>query len=135
MNFNLISRNTNPNVTDVENFFRVNKSDSFRYFDKRSFEVIKSHVYTCLYIYDSEHIGYGHIDQERNKNWLGIFISERYRGFGLGKLIMNDLTSKSDVIHLTVDFDNTVAINLYKKVGFQECKKEKNHYLMVYKKK
>jgi RimJ/RimL family protein N-acetyltransferase len=135
INLDLISKNTSPSLTNLKEFFELNKSDSFRYFDKRDFGVIENHKYTCLYSFNKDYIGYGHIDQEGDKNWLGIFISENYRGFGLGNLIMNDLISKSDVIHLTVDIDNINAINLYKKIGFQECKKENKYYLMVYKNK
>jgi ribosomal protein S18 acetylase RimI-like enzyme len=135
MNLDLIIKNTSPSFSDLKNFFEVNKSDSFRYFDKRDFSVIENHKYTCLYRFNEDYIGYGHIDQEDGKDWLGIFISENYRGLGLGKMIMDDLISKSDVIHLTVDIDNINAINLYRKMEFQECKKENKYYLMVYKNK
>ena len=96
---------------------------------------IENHKYTCLYTLNGNCIGYGHIDQEDDKDWLGIFISENYRGRGLGKIIMYDLISKSDIIYLSVDSDNDNAINLYKKMGFLECKKETKYYLMVYKNK
>lgn len=135
INLDLVGKNTPPSLSDLSKFFEVNKSDSFRYFDKRDFSVIENHKYTCLYTLNGNCIGYGHIDQEDDKDWLGIFISENYRGRGLGKIIMYDLISKSDIIYLSVDSDNDNAINLYKKMGFLECKKETKYYLMVYKNK
>ena len=117
INIDSINKKT-PSLIDIQKFFESNKSDSFRYFDKREFDVINNHIYTCLYSFDEDYFGYGHIDREGDKNWLGIFISEKYRGFGLGEIIMNDLISKSDIIYLTVDIDNISAISLYKKIGF-----------------
>jgi ribosomal protein S18 acetylase RimI-like enzyme len=137
MDTDKIKLNASPNLNDIQIFFEINKSNNFRYFDKRSFDVIENHKYTCIYSFNDDNIGYGHIDQEDDKNWLGIFVSKNYRGFGIGKLIIEDLIQKSGVddIYLTVDIDNINAINLYKKMGFQECKKENKYYLMVYKNK
>jgi RimJ/RimL family protein N-acetyltransferase len=125
-----------PDSKDIESFFSKNKSDFFRYFNKRKFNIIESHVYTSLYSYKDDIIGYGHIDSENNKNWLGIFISEKYRNKGIGNIIMEDILKESmDDIYLTVDKDNINAIYLYNKVGFTIEKEENNHYLMIYKKK
>jgi ribosomal protein S18 acetylase RimI-like enzyme len=124
-----------PEVKDIEYFFSENKSDFFRYFNKRKFDIIKSHTYTSLYLYDNNVIGYGHIDNEDNKNWLGIFISEKYRNKGIGNIIMEDLLEISiDDVYLTVDKENINAIHLYIKIGFTIEKEENNHYLMIYKK-
>jgi ribosomal protein S18 acetylase RimI-like enzyme len=120
-NIESIVKNSSPSVNEVEEFFKINKSLNFRYFDKRNYDSINNHKYTCLYIVDDVYVGYGHIDTEEDKNWLGIFVSERYRGRGLGKLIMDDLLSIENDIYLTVDVDNIGAINLYKKKGFEEC--------------
>lgn len=128
---------TPPSQSELQIFFEVNKSDNFRYFDKRSFDVVKNHKYTCIYFIDDNNVGYGHTDREDGKNWLGIFVSKIHRGYGLGKLIMVDLMKQSDGdIYLTVDIDNINAINLYKKMGFKESEKVNNkYYLMVYKNK
>jgi ribosomal protein S18 acetylase RimI-like enzyme len=124
-----------PEPKDIEYFFSENKSDFFRYFSKRKFNIIESHVYTSLYLYDDNVIGYGHIDNENNKNWLGIFISEKYRNKGIGSIIMKDLLKESmNDVYLTVDKENINAINLYNKIGFTTEKEENNHYLMIYKK-
>ena len=47
----------------------------------------------------------------------------------------NFLEGQIAKLNLTVDIDNISAISLYKKIGFQECKKENKYYLMVYKNK
>jgi ribosomal protein S18 acetylase RimI-like enzyme len=124
-----------PSSKDIESFFSENKSDFFRYFNKRKFNIIENHVYTSLYLYDGVVMGYGHIDNEDNKNWLGIFISDKYRNKGMGSIIMEDLLKESiDNIYLTVDKENINAIHLYNKIGFTIEKEENNHYLMIYKK-
>jgi ribosomal protein S18 acetylase RimI-like enzyme len=124
-----------PSIEKVRFFFENNKSKYFRYYEKRPFDIIEEHVYTSLYLYDGEIIGYGHIDRENSKNWLGIFISDKYRGKGIGKIIMMDLIENSeDDIYLTVDRENIGAINLYKKFGFIIDIEENNYHLMLYKK-
>ena len=63
-------------------------------------------------------------------------ISDENRGKGYGEMIMNDLIENSiEDIYLTVDISNKIAYNLYKKIGFNVIEENKNHYLMVYKKK
>jgi RimJ/RimL family protein N-acetyltransferase len=124
-----------PSIENVRSFFENNKSKYFRYYEKRPFDIIEEHVYTSLYLYDGEPIGYGHIDRENNKNWLGIFISDKYRNKGIGKIIMTDLVQNSkDDIYLTVDKENIGGINLYKKIGFNIEVEENNYHLMLYKK-
>lgn len=53
-----------------------------------------------------------------------IFIKKEYRGQGLGNSFFNyiekELNPKIKRIRLEVDFDNTRAIELYKRRGFQE---------------
>ena len=67
-----------------------------------------------------------------------LVISESYRGHGLSKQIMNLLISKYDVNELTVEKDNKVAIELYKKLGFtfthkydKETKGDTKHLYMI----
>lgn len=123
-----------PTVYDLKCFFENNQSKHFRYFEKRSYDVISNHLYTALYLYEDIFFGYGHIDIE-NKNWLGIFIKEDFRGKKLSKYIMDDLLKNcQEDVYLTVDLENINAFNLYKKVGFNIVEKRNNHYLMIYKK-
>ena len=100
-----------------------NSLSSFRYFNKRSFNVIKNHIITALIIEQDVPVGYGHLDKDDKTVWLGIAISEKEKGRGLGLAMMDFLTSKADKallssLSLSVDKENTVAINLYKKFDF-----------------
>ena len=65
--------------------------------------------------------------KERTKHvgTLGIVISETYTGLGLGKILMNELSEFANQngitkkISLVTREDNVVAIELYKKLGFE----------------
>jgi ribosomal protein S18 acetylase RimI-like enzyme/sugar phosphate isomerase/epimerase len=102
---------------------------AFRYFKNRSLEVLKNHVFTCLLMYNSEAVGYGHLDTEDNVVWLGIVIRKEFQGKGLAKEIMRVLINKAheksiESIHLSVDNDNERAIKLYKSFGFEVLRKK-----------
>lgn len=126
---------TKPTIENIETYFKYNNSEHFRYFNKRNFDVINNHIYNSLYYIEDEIIGYGHIEFEDGKNWLGIFITDKYRGKGIGSIILEDLLNNSSKdTHLTVDKENISAIKLYKKFGFNIESDENNYYLMVYKK-
>ncbi|WP_105616340.1 GNAT family N-acetyltransferase [Vallitalea okinawensis] len=68
--------------------------------------------------------GYGVID----KGYVGIFdiyVDESYRGKGYGKDVMNSILSEASKLgankaYLQVVVSNTVADNLYRKLGFEE---------------
>jgi len=97
--------------------------ESFRYFKNRPLSILKNHIVTCILIEGDEPIGYGHLDKEDNKIWLGIAVSANFRGKGVGTMIMNFLILKANeeklgLLHLTVDVDNIPALNLYKRFGF-----------------
>jgi GNAT superfamily N-acetyltransferase len=119
-----IQKVNDPNL--VKDFI-VNSGNSirtFRYFNNRSYNVICNHLVTyLLYIDSSFPIGYGHLEFEGDKLWLGIAISEKYKGCGFGskmmrKLIEFAIEKKVLSIFLTVDIENTNAIILYQKCGF-----------------
>ena len=124
-----------PELKDISNFFEKNKSIYFRYFEKRDYEVIYNHLYTALYSYDNTVFGYGHIDIYDNKNWLGIFIREDFRGKKLSEHIVKDLLKNcKESVYLTVDLENIKAFNLYKKIGFEIVEIKEKYHLMIYKK-
>jgi len=119
-----IQKVNDPNL--VKDFI-LNSGNSvmtFRYFNNRSYNVIYNHLVTYLLYDDSGFpIGYGHLEFEGDKHWLGIAISEKYKGLGLGtKMITKliDFASEKKIltIFLTVDVENKNAINLYQKCGF-----------------
>jgi ribosomal protein S18 acetylase RimI-like enzyme len=95
----------------------------FRYFNSRPTSVIKNHIVTAIIINNCVTVGYGHLDKENNRIWLGIAVSENEIGKGFGKLMMSFLVKKADelnlpVVSLTVDKNNVNAIKLYDRFGF-----------------
>ncbi|KZE64846.1 GNAT family acetyltransferase [Fictibacillus phosphorivorans] len=90
---------------------------------------------------DSKIIGIATINssqKERTKHvgTLGIVISEKYTGMGLGKALMNELlewakqNGITKKISLVTNESNTKAIDLYRKLGFeQEGLLKKDNYI------
>jgi ribosomal protein S18 acetylase RimI-like enzyme len=100
---------------------------TFRYFDKRPIEILDNHKLTLLGFVGDKPIGYGHLDDEGGKTWLGIALIEGYTGKGFGKKIMDYLLTYADEsnlpeIHLAVDKDNLAAVSLYNKLNFDLVK-------------
>lgn len=109
----------------------TNSIKSFRYFDKRDYSIINNHIYTALYYNDNKCVGYGHLDSENDRIWLGVVVSDDEHGKGIGNFIINNLVNNTDRdIYLTVDTNNYNAIHLYEKYGFLKIKKENNYHLM-----
>jgi ribosomal protein S18 acetylase RimI-like enzyme len=105
--------------------------ESFRYYEKREpLEAIRNHETTLLLV-DETALGYGHLDKEDGKVWLGICIAAAHQGEGLGKLIMKELIRRSGcTINLSVDKNNKSAIKLYERFDFIIVKEEPTYYLM-----
>ena len=113
---------------------------TFRYFNKRSINVIKNHIITLILIDDNLPVGYAHIDYDDNKYWFGVCILENYQGKGQGKkireYIFNDERIKNiDNIYLTVDKINYIAISLYKKYNFYIVEEKDTYFMMCLNKK
>jgi hypothetical protein len=124
----------NSSNLDLLSFFLKKIEESkktFRYFENRSFDCLSNHIITRLYFnQENECVGYGHLDLE-NIVWLGICIADEHKGKGYSNFIMNDLlTSSNQDVYLTVDAENKIAINLYKKYGFIIEKFLDDKYLM-----
>lgn len=68
-----------------------------------------------------EPIGYGFVYHSgENKGFIfNIEVMKKFRRQGFGKIILNDCVTKFGGIDLTVACDNTPAIELYKKYGFE----------------
>lgn len=97
--------------------------NSFRYFEKRGLDVIKNHLVTCVLMNNNTPVGYGHLDQDNDKVWLGIAVAEEFKGKGFGTHILKFLLTKAKenklpTVCLTVDVSNETAISLYKRLGF-----------------
>jgi len=111
--------------------------ETFRYFEKRSFNTIRNHFHTVILSNaQGESIGYGHLDQcDAGKIWLGICLRHGYTGKGLGKSIMKNLLNyadKNDIkeINLSVDISNPRGKNLYEQFGFEVYNKTETMYFM-----
>ena len=122
---NIIDIDLNKDSILIENFLNnAGKSlDSFRYFNNKNINLIKSHKLTCLLIKNNIPIGYGHLDLDNNLIWLGIAIIENEINKGYGNKIMNYLIYKARMLNikkisLSVDKNNLGAIKLYNKLGF-----------------
>ena len=133
----LIQHTDFPSLIELDEFIKsnINGIKTFRYYSKRPYTIIKNHIYTCLYYIDNICVGYGHLDFENEKTWLGIIVSDNEVGKKIGDQIMDDLilNSKND-IHLSVDINNNSAVYLYKKIGFEIMEKKINYYIMKFKK-
>ncbi|MHA8087408.1 N-acetyltransferase family protein [Aquirufa sp. Wall-65K1] len=124
---------------DLLNQFLSNAGSSlqtFRYFQKRSINTIQNHLITYVLKENEQVIGYGHLEREDNKVWLGISLIESAKGKGFGLMMMNSLIEaarKMDIplLYLSVDKINLAAINLYKKVGFTEHEDLNEHVLLM----
>ena len=97
--------------------------ESFRYFNKRPLNIIQNHKITVLGFVDSIPVAYGHLDPEDEKTWLGVLVSDNFHGKGYGSKILDyliDFGLQNDIssIYLSVDNNNSNAVELYKKKGF-----------------
>jgi RimJ/RimL family protein N-acetyltransferase len=127
----------NSKIDLLKKYFLENQiPESFRYFKNRTLESINNHILTLLVSIENQYFGYGHIDFENHKYWVGICILNEYQGKGYGNLILNkivDFTRKNtsiEELYLTVDKTNINAIKLYKKNNFQLVNEEKDYNLM-----
>lgn len=113
-----------------------NGTKNFRYFEKRPFDVLKNHIFTGLYYKDNILLGYGHLDYDSDKIWLGIIVSDENQSKGHGNNIIDSLISKTKKnIHLSVDKENIKARKLYEKKGFEIIKENENNFIMIKKNK
>lgn len=128
-------------ANEVESFMKDcdDSFNYFRYYEKRSFDVINNHIQTILLYEMNKPIGYGHLEEENGKVWLGIILRNDKKGKGYGKYIIEYLVdynkkNKGGPVFLTVDIKNSVAINLFEKSGFKIDSKFNNRsYLMKHK--
>jgi RimJ/RimL family protein N-acetyltransferase len=114
--------NTNILFSDIKKLVDSNLSlkSTFRYYDSRDESCFSNHFYHFI-LSDPNPVGYGHLDYEDGKMWLGMCVFDDYVGKGYGKSILKILIDnrKNHIINLTVDKDNFKAINLYLSNGFR----------------
>ena len=68
-----------------------------------------------------------------NAEILNLFVSEEYRGLGIGKMLMYDVfevckEENIEMLTLEVRISNTHAITMYKDLGFKVSHVRKNYY-------
>jgi perosamine synthetase len=124
-NINIIEIH-DTNIELLNQFICNPLPSTFRYFEKRTIDVIKDHAITLLLKKGHEFIGYAHIDYEKNtdKHWFGICVLPDYHNKGYGDYLMNNILIKTKIknitpIYLTVDNINIHAIKLYLKHNFK----------------
>lgn len=85
-------------------------------------------------LFDEHNKGYGYVDQHTPE--LGIAVSTEVRGMGVGTLLMGKIIQLAledgyKSISLSVDPDNSNAVQLYNKMGFKECGVSGTSMIMV----
>lgn len=74
-------------------------------------------------LFNESHKGYGYVDSKTPE--LGIAVTAQARGQGVGTLLMEKIIQQATCdgyksISLSVDLENSHAIYIYRKVGFEE---------------
>jgi RimJ/RimL family protein N-acetyltransferase len=97
-----------------------NLKSTFRYFNSRNEDCFNNHFYHII-LNDPELVGYGHLDYENGKMWLGMCVFDSFVGRGYGKSILKNLidSREKSKLYLSVDKENFKAINLYLHSGFK----------------
>lgn len=123
---------THIQYDDIRNLVSLNPvaNITFRYFDKRTKDCFKNHVYHFI-LKDESSIGYGHLDYEDEKLWLGMCVFDSFVGKGYGRLILKKLIENRNgrELYLSVDKENFKAINLYLSEGFRIYSQTEKIYL------
>jgi ribosomal protein S18 acetylase RimI-like enzyme len=103
---------------------------TFRYFSSRPLSILNGHLLTLLAYDGGAPCGYGHLDQDGDKIWLGVCVADSFVGQGIGSNLMVELVGFADArslpLQLSVDSDNSAAIHLYKKFKFRTQQREDN---------
>ena len=120
MEFTVINKN---NINIIYNFLKTTTSKYFRYYNKRKPEdVINNHLYTIIGTIENEPVCYGHIDYSDNKYWIGLCVSDNKLNKKYGTETLNKLLewceNNINIVYLSVDINNEIAVNLYNKNGF-----------------
>jgi len=129
----ILNHTNNEDLNSLKKFISSNPKgcEKFRYYLNRDFSVLNNHIFTCLYYKDDELIGYGHLDEENGKIWLGIMVSDNKKSKGYGNLIIDDLLQQTnEPIYLSVDNDNEIAYHLYKKKNFNTLEENNKYKIM-----
>ena len=61
-----------------------------------------------------------------------LYLDKNYRRKGIGTTLLNSILSNNSKVYLWVYKENTLALNLYKKLGFQIKETTETRYFMQY---
>ena len=121
-----IIRIDKKNIYLLESFLQTagDSLKTFRYFASRPMSVLNNHLCTWVIEEAGNVEAYGHLDCEDKIVWLGIAVTQESQGRALGRKMMRKLMDSAEslgvqVVRLSVDNTNEVAIRLYKSFGFQ----------------
>lgn len=109
-----------------------NLNTTFRYFNSRNEDCFDNHFYHII-LNDPYPVGYGHLDYENDKMWLGMCVFDSFVGKGYGKQILKNLIDSREKHHLylSVDKENFKAINLYLHNGFKIYSQNKKIFYCI----
>ena len=130
------SRTFLPDISDVEQILDIRLSFESEYWnylpdtshrDKFRLTVMDKikNKNVIIYRHDDNIIGVGFCETQNEKCGLigSIYVMEEFRGLGVGKSITlalcDILIKRKKIPVLTVDINNSNALNLYKKIGFR----------------
>lgn len=135
--YNIISKDNLESINLLKLFLNNEMPDTFRYFKRRSVEILENHILTIIITEKGIPIGYAHIDydKEQDRYWLGICILNNYQGKGFGSHLMKFILTHNSishlkVIHLSVDNINLIAKKMYLNNGFKEIYNNNNFSIM-----
>ena len=125
----------NESLIELDNFIKSNLIGlkHFRYFKNRTYSVLKNHVYTSLYYEKNQLVGYGHLDLEGDKIFVGIMVSDNQVRKKIGtEILIVLIKNSSKSLYCTVDILNKPSFNLVTKNGFKILETKDTYYIMIY---
>ena len=86
-------------------------------------------------LFTDDNKGYGYVDNKTPE--LGIAVTAQARGQGVGTLLMEKIIQQAKCdgyksISLSVDLENSHAISIYKKLGFEDYERDGTSITMIY---
>ena len=120
----------------LNDFLEKNNSNFFRYYEKRDLTIIKNHVFTVILKNDEDDtVGYAHIDHENDIYWVALCVLHDYQQNGYGKYLLDNVhdcavNKNIETLHLSVDVDNMIALNIYLKKGYHIIDITQKYYVM-----
>lgn len=142
-NRSAFSNNFKPKTMDKNfKYIDINSQSAIKYLKQdsycnRLFDFIQKYNNGEIVIDADEDKLAGHVfigNEKKDPGWItSLVVKEEYRGYGLGKTLMEHAIHKYGGVDLCVYKDNDVAIKIYKDLGFEivgDYKPDKSMYYM-----